>query len=488
MSRRYLSTLIVGVVFVGLVAWVLLQERGRVTEEGEVFALQISDLSQLRVEGKTAGYTLERRSGQWWFTAPFAGQADPAEAKRVVNAIAALKPLKRTGQDLKNPDFGLDKPQLTVTVTYHGNQTAVLRLGQPTLGEKLFATISVDPQALFIVDQSVLADVDRKPEDMRDKKLVDWGPDQQVKEVTVQRPSESVTVKRVPLSKEPSWKITAPRELPADAVAVESVINGVASAEAADFLPYTAENLAATGLNAPAVAVTLTAEQEAVTVYLGKTAARPRPAGATEPVAGPQQVVYATRSGRPEILALDVSALADLNKGMQELRDRHVLAVKQDAISALQVQRSSGLSFALAKSGKEWKMTAPQPGAVRPEKLSDLLFALTDLQSLEYVVEGQANVDLTRYGLQTPSTAISVTVTGRSQPTVLLIGAAAGTGQRVYAKTSLSPDVFIIDGALVRDLPAAATDLLAPAAGTPAPPGAGAPPNQPAPPGTRSQP
>ncbi len=470
MSRRYRTTLLMGVVFVGLLAWVLFRERGRVTEKGEIFRLQLTEVSQIRVEGKNHSYTLARQGDEWWFREPFQGLAASYEAERTVRAVAALKPLKRENQDLTKPEFGLQDPQLTVTVTYRGDRTTVIKLGQQSpLGQKIFATISQEPQGLFLIDQSFLTDVDRDPETMREKKLATKVTLENVTQVTVHKGEEQVTANLVPLAQETTWQIVAPRVLKADKTAVESLITSLSYAEALEFMPYTTENLTATGLDKPQVVLTYNLKKgNPVTIYLGKEEQRTvKTTGST--TANPQQVVYATRWGRPEILVMNVSVLSDLNKGLFDLRDKHILpGLKKEQVTSLKAQREAGLSFSVMKSGNEWQVTAPRAGKAKSSKVDDVLYALVDLQATGYVVENDPNVDLAKYGLKLPQTTLTVGVEGRSTPIILWIGAPVPEKtERFYLRTSLANDVYEIDGALLRDLPQTAEDLLEPPSTTP---------------------
>jgi hypothetical protein len=480
MNKRYLTTAIVGAVFVVLVAWVLLAERGRVTEKGEYFALQLTDISQIQVQAKDYQYTMVRRGDEWWMTQPFEGLIAADEAKRVVESIASLKPQKRTGKNLQDPEFGLDSPSVTLTVTYKGNRSAVIRLGkQSPIGQMIFATISTEPTALFLIDQAFMSSVDKSPDSMRDKKLAAKVKTEDVKQVTLQRAGETVTAALVPLAQETTWRITQPRALKADKSAVESVITAVNGAEAVDFLPYTQENLATTGLDHPQVTATFTLQgAEPVTVYLGKEDKRSVKTSPTA-AATDQDVVYATRSGRAEILAMKSSLLTDLNKGLLDLRDKHIFAdLKREQINNVRVQREEGLNFSVMKSGQEWQVTAPKTGKAKVSKVDDILFAVVDLQALAYPVEDQANVDLEKYGLKLPQAALTLGVQGRGEPVSIWIGAKVpNEAERYYARTSLSNDVYEIDGALLRDLPTTMDDLLEPAAppASPGKPSGGAP-------------
>jgi hypothetical protein len=485
MKKRYLSTAIVGVIFAGLLVYMFLGQRGRVAEEGEYFGMHAADISQIRVQAKDYSYTMVRRGEDWWITQPFEGLVSADAGKSLVEGVASLKAVGRPGKNLQDPAYGLDKPGVTVTVTYKGNRTTTIHLGQKSpLGDKIFATISDKPTTLFLVDQAFWSQVDQSPDKLREKRLAADVKLDNVKSITVQRPGEKTTAALVPLTQEPTWKITEPRPLKADKTAVEALLSAASSGEAADFMPYTQANLQATGLDQPQVVVSYTLEgAQPVTIYLGKQDKRPVPASAESPAnSGPteQDVVYATRRGRSEILVLPASLLADLNKGLLDLRDKHILDLKKEQITSLRVQRQQGLNFNLLKSGQAWQMTAPKTGPAQASKVDDLLYALMDLQAQAYPVENQAQVDLAKYGLTLPQATLTAGREGGQEITLSIGAAVPNQPDSYYLRTSLNNDVYQIDGSLLHDLPQTTDDLTGPpGASSAAPPPSGLPPGMP---------
>ena len=483
MKRRYLTTALVGIIFVVMVVWVMRNERGRVSETGEVFALQLTDLQTIDMQAADYKFTAERRGDDWWITSPFVGMADADKMKPLLEAVAGLKPVAREGQNLSDPLYGLQSPVLTLTVTYGRHQTATIRLGaESPLGQKSFASIS-GKSALFLIDQSFKPSVDLNPQELRDKKVTKLTVDTATG-LTIARADGSVTIGQVPLAGEPAWQITAPRKLPADGSTVEGVLRSLGDSETLDYLPYTAANLTATGLDAPRLTVhCLAKDAPAVTVWLGKTELRtvtPPPAapGAKPSVPAPQLVVYVARSGRQEILVLPASYFVALDKSLLDLRDKHLLVLKAPQVNGLKVEAEKGLAFRASKSGQQWQLLAPKTGNGNYIKLDDIVTNLLGLQAVSYEVEGKAPADLSKYGLTAPQVVVTVGVEGGA-PIVLSIGSAVPNQPgRVYARTSLANDVYVIDDSLLRALPKSVDELLAPA-GMPPPGASGMPGGQP---------
>ena len=490
MTRRYLYTGLGALVFLGLLAWVLTQERGRVAQQGEVFALQLSDVSAITVQGKSYSYSVQRSGQEWWFTSPFSGLLAVDRAKSLVEAVAALKGTRRDVPNPDDPQFGLAQPQMTVSITYRGDRLTTLSLGaQSPVGNRFFARLS-DRPGLFLVDQGLQSTLDQDPQQMRDKRLIAKLEPAKVKAVTVQLGAEQVVVQQVPLVKETTWEITVPRALKADKGVVEGLVSSLQNQDAMEFLPYTEENLAACGLENPPLSVTYEVQDLGpVTVYLGREEQREvaaQPGGAKTP----QQVVFAVRSGRPEILVFSAALHTELAKGLLELRDKHLLGVKQEAdLTGLTVQREQGLSFKLMRSGVSWQVLSPRTGPANPSKVDDLLYALADLQALDYLVENDSSADLSRYGLKVPQAALTMTLAGGGEVTLAIGAEVAPQADRYYARLTDRSDVYLVAGALLRDLPTAIDQLVQanppPGEQTPAPEAGGFTPPElpPGPPG-----
>lgn len=463
MRRRYLTTLLAGVIFVGLVAW-LMTRGGRQTEKEEIFRLQLTQVSEIQVESEHYDYTLERQEADWWLTQPFRGLTDPDKVEPIVRAVAALKPLRRPDKDPQDPQFGLQEPVMTVTVKYRRDQTTIIRLGkQSKLGSKFFAEITGQP-GLFLIDQTFKSTLDEDPEELREKKLARLETEK-VKHIILQRQAETVTLGLVPLMKERTWRIEKPRRLKADKWTVENLANTVKNTEALEYLPYTSENLAACGLAEPQVTVTYYRQEgEPLTVYVGKQEERETKSEySEEPTL--QQVTYVIRAGRQEILVVAASLLNDLDKSLLDLRDKHIFDLEKNQVASLKVQREVGLSFEAMKMDEEWQVTAPRAGKIDRETIDDILYGITGLQALDYVVEDDPAVDLGQYGLRAPQVALIIGVESGNSFTLTIGKQVPDETGCYYARTSLRNDVYQIGEALLKDLPETLDELLQPEVG-----------------------
>ena len=174
------ATLATGLVFIALLAFVWVESRNRVAEEGEVFrhgvlgldlyGIDVEQVTSLRIE--RAGQevvVLTKRDDGWFITEPFEGMANAEEVRRMVETIAQLRPsATREGVDLDSEQFGLAEPDLVATLTYAGNRTAQLSLGGETpAGAERYAKISGNNN-LYVVPATVRTTLWKDPREMRE--------------------------------------------------------------------------------------------------------------------------------------------------------------------------------------------------------------------------------------------------------------------------------------------------------------------------------
>src|SRR6185503_13706830 len=125
---------------------------------------------------------------------------------------------------------------------------------------------------------------------------------------------------------------------------------------------------------------------------------------------------------------------------------RRVLGPEATNIRTLEVNRTAGGTFALAREREDWSLTAPLNWPANPHAVSSILNALqlleheTSFRVADLAKSGQSIAD---YGLDKPSVTVTFTTgdatggTNSSAPTVLRIGNVTPDGKRLYV---LSPD------------------------------------------------
>ena len=120
-----------------------------------------------------------------------------------------------------------------------------------------------------------------------------------------------------------------------------------------------------------------------------------------------------------------------------------ILKLDENSVTKLELRKKDAPAILLAKSGSEWKITAPKSFAADQSAVSSIVSSVASLNS-ERLVDDKSS-DLQRYGLAHPS--FEVNVTGKDNKTErLLLGDDTPAGNAVYAALAGDPRVFTIAG------------------------------------------
>lgn len=459
-TKSNLRLIIAAVFFVGLLAWALTNERGRVPQEGEAFGIDAKTVSKLEVKRTDGALTLEKKEDQWNLVAPIQGFADKDATEKMVKAIAELKPGgERKGVDLNDTRFGLDKPEVTVTMTYEGRKTVTLYLGSMAPGgSEYFARIE-GRNSLYFVPTSLRTDLSQQPHLLRDKTVVHFKQEDAIA-ATLQYPDHAVRFEKRGTAPDLKWFLTQPYEAKADEWNCKQVFEKLSALKADAFAP--AKLPSDPGFAKPALKVTLELpDGKRWVVNFGAKTRQKLSDSSPEVISDPKltgtmkDLVYVQLEGRPETLLCVDTILADLTKTDMDLRDKRILELKRENVNELRVERKQGTNFTVRRLPDGWQMSAPTQGRAKTSKIDDLLWDVTELEAKEFLGEQK---DLQQYGLAIPETTLTLQVQGQSQPLRIFIGYAKGEAGH-YCYTSQSKQVYVISDMLMLDLPKSLDEL-----------------------------
>ncbi len=458
------ATVAAGLIFAVLLAVVVVESRQRVAEEGEVFRQSFMGLKLYgidpekvtRVQIQRAGedeVVLEKRGEDWFVVKPFEGLADNDEVKRVVEAVALLKPAaSREGVNLADEQFGLAKADLVATITYDGDKTATLKVGAETpAGTQRFAEVSGD-QKLYVVRANVRTTLWKDPASLRQKNVVAIETDD-VKQLTLNHGDVHVVAVRSEGDEKTLWRLTEPMETAADEWNVKQLINKIGEMRAEGFLSAEEAEKGDLGFDKPQATVTLqlTAGEPAMVTF-GNTEKREVGDPPSE-----KEIVFVRASTRPEVMMVSADALGTVQKKAFDLRDKSVLSFKRDNVTRVKVERTEGLTFTVAKRPDGWFVEKPKNFEARQGAVDDILWDLEDLSAVEFVTDDATPQQLREFGLAKPQTEITIELRN-AEPVKVLIGASTDEND-YYAMVGDSKQVVKISEFLMGDLPEDVKDL-----------------------------
>ncbi len=453
---RWRAITAASLVFAGLLAWVLTQEKGRVPETDEVFGIDIKTITAMRIERKDEEPLVLQRRGEddWRITEPFEGMADVEDVERMLKAVAELKP--KSFRDVVDPaaeQFGLDKPDLVAIVTWGGGKTARLEVGGETaMGSDRFARVtgardSSDDEKLLIVGAMVRTNLWKDPEDLREKKVAKFETEE-VQRVTLDHGDEHVVAVREPGDgDEIAWRLTEPLKTPADEWNVKQLVNKVRDLKAEDFLPEDADQ-EGLGFDEPQATVRLAmADGRNLTITFGATDSREVGDPAEE-----KEIIYVRSSERGEVLMVKAEELDKVQKTAFDLRDKTIVRFERKDVTRIRVERTKGASFTVGRRPDGWRLEKPEVFDTAEGPISDILWELENLSASKFVTESASQQELRTYGLAVPQAAITIELAGDREPIKVLVGSETSEGN-YYCKTADSDQVVEISKFLLEKLP-----------------------------------
>jgi hypothetical protein len=242
-------------------------------------------------------------NNEWLMTAPVKVRADFTAVDGLVSRITTLQMKSIVAPEgAKLPDYGLDKPEVTVQIA-SGSSRATLLVGKAAENNTVNAKDQARP-AVITIDSSIVTDLTKEPGDYRQKDLFDARAFNSTR-LEVVRGGQTIAFEKTKTKNkqgqdEEKWRQVAPSARDLDSTKVENVISAVTAARANTFI----DSEAKTGLDKPELTVTIKSDdgkrEEKVTL------ARSGSDG------------YAAKSGEPGVAKIDVATIDNIVKSLDE--------------------------------------------------------------------------------------------------------------------------------------------------------------------------
>ena len=448
---------------------------------------------------------LEKRPEGWMITQPIEWPANPYAVNRILNELMLLdhftsflvKDLSKSGLSLA--DYGLDKPQLTLTFTSGvdsgaaGNgpsvplKTVMLRIGDATkVGNRLYV-LSPDGGRIHVVRRSLADSLALTLNQLQADTIFNI-PLFEVHSFNLQ--TSAPTNLRIRLRRAGSrWAFEAPILARADRVKVELAINDLNALHTRTFLDAAAVPAPdRTGLNNPAFRLTLEGNGRRETLLLGNPVpakeATPGTKAATEETP-PEPVTeyYAKMDDREPVFTVQFSdrLFATLRNSQEELRDKHLLSFDPRALTSLTLAAPNQPELTLQRLGNPeqpqesdpWQIVtraadqAPQTLPAELPLVQRVIQKLSSLQALKFLRDAPQNIELENWGFNRPERKITLNFSNKGafaeggsaaalpSSVTLLIGIASEREGLAYAKLDNEQFVYLVDPDILREAPVA---------------------------------
>jgi len=341
---------------------------------------------------------LERKPGEPWnIIKPIGTRADQTAATNLARAIAECQVTKTVEEKADSlAPFGLDKPQVTVTVTdTKGKTLPGLQVGKNTpVGFSSYLKYT-DKPTIMLTNSAFPSGMNKTVDQMRDRELMSFKVDDVQKLVIAHDDGSELVVER----DGDKWKIVKPASYEADPTQVRQILTTLGDAKVADFITDAPTNAAQYGLEKPHLSAT---------VYL-------RGGGAQESILfgfkqkeSGKDGIYVRRGERAPIYTVAPWVMSGVDKTVLNLRDRTVLSFEPSKVETITLNPVDKPQFVIKRAdGGKWNVIEdrkPSPAAVPVvERFMD---QIRDLKGNSIIMDPIKSPEL--FGMDKPALVVTL--------------------------------------------------------------------------------
>ena len=442
---KFRTTLVLVAVFAGLLALVLyFDSRGEKKKAAEEKTNTLIDLAAGDVRKVSLGrggetLTFEREGeGPWRLTSPLQAAADEYEANSLVGSLASLRIERVVEKEAKDP-AAYEIPKMTVSIWVKDKDAPVrLFVGMENpLDKTLFAKREDDPRIVLLAS-TLKATLEKSVLDLREKAIFKFTA-ADVQGIKVRAKDVAWEAAR----EESGWSLKEPVAALAAKSKVDSLLDSLSGLRAKEFAAEEKGEgaLKELGLDKPdyEVKLALPASNQEIVFALHKKG----------------EAQYATSSLSTKIIAFEGTILADLDRKVDEMREKKVADLSAWDAKRVSVKRDGAEIVAVKeKAGDEdkWLLDPAAKTEADRAKVEELVRKIEGLEAAAFI---DRPGPLAGYGLA-PGIEVRILTRdyqGKEKETVLIVGREDAGKKQAVVKNAALDYLFLVDAAFLQDIP-----------------------------------
>ena len=462
MNWRY--TLILTIVaLAGVVYFRFFEMKRPSTEEARQQAQNVVNFDRSKIDGiviKNGDQQIElrRRENKWRLETPIKDQADGALVENLLSDLESWQKEGTIPAEAIEPDksklaeYGLNNPKLKLKLLGPSRPPEILLGKDAALEGRMYVRLQNSKEA-FLAKQSVRKDIDKKPEEFRDRKLTDLTT-AQVRGITLKTAAGEMELEK----KADHWDIIKPLRARADDGKVGDLISQITSARIQQFVADDHGDLRPYGLAEPRGSITLfdQAEKKDQKVEIGesiKVFGR-EDKGQTLQIGGvpekEKDQIYVRFAPRGSVYTLPKKTEEILNTKPADLRDNHLVRIDTNILDRITIDAPGKGKTILARKDGNWTIATRNNAPADSGAVQRLIDTLQNERVTGFVEDVASN--LAKYGLDKPQIQLTFSsfasentaeTKAGDQP---FAGIAFGKpeGDKVYARLTDEPFVVAV--------------------------------------------
>jgi hypothetical protein len=466
------NTLILAIVALAGIAYFKFFEMKRPgTEEAQRQSQNMVNVDRTKIDGiviQNGDQKIEirRRDNKWRLETPIKDQADSALVETLLSDLENWQkegtiPAKELDSDKsKLAEYGLNNPKLKLKLLGHDRPPEILFGKDAAMEGRMYVRFQ-NSKETFLAGQSVRKDIDKKPEEFRDKKLTDLS-NAQVRRVILKTPAGEIELEK----KDTHWEILKPLRARADDQTVNDLISQVTSARIGEFVADDRGDLRPYGLAEPRGSITLFDQEQKKDqkVEIGESirvAGREEKGQTLQIGAIPEkekEQVYVRFAPRGSVYTLPKKIDEILNTKPADLRDNHLVRIDTNILDRITIDAPGKTETVLARKDRNWTIANRNNAPADSGAVQRMIDALQNERVTKFVEDVASN--LPKYGLDKPQVQLTFSSfasentaeTKAGEEPFATIAFGKEEGDNVYARLTDEPFVVAVRRALLEQI------------------------------------
>jgi len=438
------------------------------TEEAKRQAQNVVNFDRNKIDGiviQNGDQKIEirRRENKWRLETPIKDQADGAVVENLLSDLESWQkegtiPAKDIDTDKsKLAEYGLSNPKLKLKLLGREKPPEILFGKDAALEGRMYVRFQ-NSKETYLATQSVRKDIDKKPEEFRDKKLTDVAT-AQVRRITLKTPAGEMELEK----RGEHWDILKPLRARADDGKVGDLISQITSARIQQFVADDRGDLRPYGLAEPRGSITLYDQEqkkdqkvelgESIKVFGREDKGQTLQIGSVPEKEKDQ--VYVRFAPRGSVYTLPKKVEEIVNTKPADLRDNHLVRIDTNILDRITIDTPGKAKTVLGRKDGNWTIASRNNAPADSRAIRRLIDTLQNERVTRFVEDVASN--LPKYGLDKPTIQLTFSSfasentaeskAGEQPFAALAFGKAEG--DNVYARLADEPFVVAVRRGLV---------------------------------------
>lgn len=449
MNLKKLSILVVILVLLGVYFYFYEVKTGREKAKAKEEAKKIvvfkpEHVEELVLKTEEKLILLHREEDQWMIKEPVVAKGDNDSIGAALITLAKAETERTVNEKPENLQvYGLDKPSMEIIIKEKNHPPLdTIFLGSKNPTEYYVYMKMAKSSAVMLTSSGLKDQLDKDVYHYRDKTLLD------IDVEDVNRLSIKYKGMKADLEKdiEGDWRIIGPIQATADGGIIRRLMYSLKNSRINAFVDESPNGLKKYGLDSPDMEVFFSGKNKSLlkSLLIGIRAET-------------DGDFYAKWKNAVTVFLIPEDFSKDYPNTLFDLRDKTVLDFEKEEVVRIELKYPDEEMVVVSDEENQWNMIKPLKVKADEFAVSDLLWALLDIQADGFV--NGSTEDIESYGLKKPYVEANVWEKGKKNPIQLFIGKKTEGEKHYYAGTNLEKAVYKLSPEVLKDLKKTPFDL-----------------------------